>query len=117
MEISDERSRKTEDCDIDYNVRHARADVHDRVIGRGSADDPVAPERPDLKEGGEEKRDQPGACEQQHDLDRHGKPTCGKESSVEAEDRELYKSYRENVPELQHEQNLFHPKYLQFDSQ
>ena len=53
MEISNERRRKAEDAHVEYNIRHARANIHHRVIRCGCADDPIAPERPDLKEGGE----------------------------------------------------------------
>lgn len=107
MEFSDKRHGETEDADIKHNVRHARANIHDWVIRRRRAEDPIAPERPNLKEGREQKRDQPGAREEYHDIDHHWESASGKESAIEAKDRELYKSYREDIPELQHEQNLF----------
>ena len=60
-----------------------------------------------MKQGREQERDQPGAREKYHNLDHHWESASGKESAIEAKDRELHKSYREDVPKLQHEQNLF----------
>ena len=84
MKLSDERHRKAEDAHIEYNIRHARAHIHDWVIRCRCANDPVAPEWPDLKEGSKEKRDQPGACDKYHDIDHHRKSPSGEKSSVEA---------------------------------
>ena len=118
VEFSDKRHGKAEDADIKHNVRHARANIHDWVIRRRRAEDPIAPEWPNLEKGSEQKRDQPGACEKYHNIDHNWESASGKESSVEAKDRELYKSYRENVPKLQHEQNLFSNfQYLQLNSE
>ena len=85
MELFDEIHGKAEDAHVEYYIRHARANIHDWVIRCGSADDPIAPERPDLKEDSEQERDQPGAGDKYHDVDHHRKPLSGKESSVKAE--------------------------------
>ena len=71
MEIFDEPHGKAEDAHVKYDIRNARANIHDWVIRCGCADDPIAPERPDLKEGGEQERYQPGAGDKYHDLNRH----------------------------------------------
>lgn len=54
MELFDERHGKAEDGHVEYDIRHARANIHNWVIRCGCADDPIAPERPDLKKGSEE---------------------------------------------------------------
>ena len=54
VELFDEIHGKAEDGHVQYYIRHARANIHDWVIRCGSADDPIAPERPDLKEDSEQ---------------------------------------------------------------
>ena len=86
MEIFYEPHGKAEDAQVEYDIRDARADIHDWVVRCGCADNPIAPERPDLKERGEQERDQPGAGDKYHDLDQHRISLGGEKSSVEAED-------------------------------
>ena len=47
VELSNNRRGKAEDTHVEYDIRHARANIHDWVIRCGCADDLIAPERPD----------------------------------------------------------------------
>ena len=80
--------------------------------------DPVAANRPDLKERCEEERDNPAGCDSKQDFDRDGPLVGRKESPIQAQYGCLHQTYGHNVPELHNEQKLrakpsaFQPKYV-----
>ena len=74
MKLPDERCRKAENADIQYDIGHATQDVHDWVIRSRYADDPAAPKRPHLEKGSEEERTQPGDRHRKHDFNDERKP-------------------------------------------
>lgn len=82
------------------------AHVHDWEVCGGAADDPVAPDRVDLEECGEEEGYQPGDHDGEHDFYDGGEAPDGEDAGVEVEDRELDEGDGEDVEELQGEEGL-----------
>ena len=67
---------------------------------------PIAPKRPNLKEGRKEERDQPANDECEHDLDRKRHCVGFEYPSVKEQDRKLDERNSNDVPELENEQDL-----------
>ena len=106
LQLPDEKRRQAEDGDIEDDIGHATADIHNRVVGRRHAHDPVAPQGPNLEEGSEEEGDQPGDDDDNHNLDGNREAGDGEQSPVKAQHRELDQSDGDDVPELEDEQDL-----------
>ena len=104
MQSADAVGRQAQDYDIEHDVRHALAHVHDRVIGRRVADDPVAPYGKYLEQGREEEGYQPGDNDGEHDLDDRREAPDGEDAGVEVEDGELDEGNGEDVEELKRKQ-------------
>ena len=73
--------------------------------------DPITPKRPDLEEGRKEERDQPANDQCKHDLDRKRHCVGLEYSCVEEQYRKLDERNSDDIPELEHEQDL---RYLSF---
>ena len=75
LQLPNEECWQSKDRNIEDDVCHAADNIHDRIVCRCDAYDPVAPERPDLEECGEEEGDEPGDYDPHHDLDDYWEPS------------------------------------------
>ena len=106
LQLPHKPSRQAQDRYIQYDIRDARTNIHNRIVRRRDTVRPVAPYRPDLEEGCEEEGDGPADGDGYEDPDDTGKAAGGEEAAIEAEDGEFYEAYRYDVPELFYEEDL-----------
>ena len=106
LQLPHKTSRQAQNRYIQYNIRDARTNVHNRIVRCWETICPVAPDRPDLKECSEEEGDEPAEGEGYEDPDDAGEAPGGEEAAVEAENGEFNEGYGYDVPELFYEEDL-----------
>ena len=106
LQLPHKTSRQAQDRYIQYDIRDARTNIHNRVVCGWDTVRPVAPYRPDLEECREEERDGPANGDGYEDPDDAGEAAGGEEAAIEAEDGEFYEAYGYDVPELFYEEDL-----------
>lgn len=84
MEIAEEESWQAENADIEDNIGHGATDIHDRVVSRRHAGNPIAPERPYLEKRGGKERNQPGEHKNQQNVHADGESDDREDPPVEA---------------------------------
>ena len=107
LQLSHETSRQAQNRYIQHNIRNARANIHYRIVRCCDTHRPIASDRPDLEECGEEEGDEPAESDGYEDPDDAGVAPGGEEAAVEAEDGEFYKAYGYDVPKLFYEEDLW----------